>query len=225
MQPHDNTEPTKTCTKCGETKPLSAFSKHRGRSDGLNSICKKCGRDIARQYRQDNLERLREYDRNRRNSPEEKAAKAEYDRQRRAELGEQLLHQHRRKWKANKEKYNARQRQYYRENKKRTKQRVKDWVRDNPEKAKAQSERRRARELNAPGDFTGEDIERQYAAQKGRCFWCGCKVGDTYHVDHVIPLSRGGSNDPDNLVIACPSCNCSKQDKLPHEWPEGGRLL
>jgi 5-methylcytosine-specific restriction endonuclease McrA len=41
----------------------------------------------------------------------------------------------------------------------------------------------------------------------------------------VVPLSRGGSNGPENIVIACPTCNLAKKDKMPHEWPEGGRLL
>jgi 5-methylcytosine-specific restriction endonuclease McrA len=50
-------------------------------------------------------------------------------------------------------------------------------------------------------------------------------VGDTYHVDHVVPLVRGGSDDPSNLVIACVPCNLSKGDKLPHEWKRSGRLL
>jgi 5-methylcytosine-specific restriction endonuclease McrA len=30
------------------------------------------------------------------------------------------------------------------------------------------------------------------------------------HVDHVVPRSRGGQNDADNLVLACVSCNESK---------------
>jgi 5-methylcytosine-specific restriction endonuclease McrA len=42
----------------------------------------------------------------------------------------------------------------------------------------------------------------------------------------VIPLDRGGSNGPENIVIACPECNHSKHNKLPHEWNgSGGRLL
>ncbi len=32
----------KTCTKCGESKPLGAFSKHKGRKDGLRDRCRGC---------------------------------------------------------------------------------------------------------------------------------------------------------------------------------------
>lgn len=35
------------------------------------------------------------------------------------------------------------------------------------------------------------------------------------HVDHVVPISKGGTDDLDNLVTACVSCNLSKYD---HVW-------
>jgi 5-methylcytosine-specific restriction endonuclease McrA len=90
---------------------------------------------------------------------------------------------------------------------------------------RAAERRYRARKLNAAGTHTAADIQAQYKRQKGCCYYCGVKVGDTYHADHVIPLSRGGSNGPENIVIACPKCNLSKNDKLLSEWPQGGRLL
>ncbi len=84
---------------------------------------------------------------------------------------------------------------------------------------------REIRRKGAQGTYTAQDIQKQYANQKGKCYYCHIKMGRDYHVDHVIPLSRGGSNDPSNLVLACPHCNLSKNSKLPHEWYEGGRLL
>lgn len=83
---------------------------------------------------------------------------------------------------------------------------------------------RRARKLAAPGIHTAQDVRKQYERQHGTCYWCG-KKSIKYHVDHVIPLSRGGSNWPDNIVIACPTCNLKRTNKLPHEFYEGGRLL
>lgn len=50
-----------------------------------------------------------------------------------------------------------------------------------------------------------------------RCHYCGTDVGP-FEVDHVIPLSRGGTSDPGNLVVACRKCNQSKRDKTPAEW-------
>src|SRR6266568_4624376 len=75
---------------------------------------------------------------------------------------------------------------------------------------------RRARQKAIPGTHTAQDIQEQYDRQRGTCYWCHKKL-EKYHVDHIIPLVRGGSNDPDNLVIACPHCNLSKNKKLPHE--------
>lgn len=98
----------------------------------------------------------------------------------------------------------------------------------NRELVRSYTRNRMALKKKAPGSHTIEDVKRQYDRQKGKCYYCGKKLGtgkNAYHVDHIIPLSRGGSNDISNLVIACPQCNVSKQDKLLHEWLEGGRLL
>lgn len=49
------------------------------------------------------------------------------------------------------------------------------------------------------------------------CGYCGEKISNP-HCDHIIPHSLGGSNEPDNLVTACPSCNLSKHARTPEEW-------
>lgn len=36
--------------------------------------------------------------------------------------------------------------------------------------------------------------------------------------DHVLPVHHGGTNDPDNLVLACQPCNCSKGKHTLQEW-------
>jgi hypothetical protein len=47
------------------------------------------------------------------------------------------------------------------------------------------------------------------------CAWC--REAPSTTIDHVHPLSRGGSNHPLNLVGACEPCNSSKRDFLPSE--------
>ncbi len=49
------------------------------------------------------------------------------------------------------------------------------------------------------------------------CAYCGCTSGP-FEVDHITPVSRGGTNDPENLTCACRSCNRSKGAKTVKEW-------
>lgn len=53
------------------------------------------------------------------------------------------------------------------------------------------------------------------------CSYCG-ERGGKLECDHVHPLSRGGSNEMDNLTTSCFACNRSKHSKTLAEWrPEG----
>lgn len=81
---------------------------------------------------------------------------------------------------------------------------------------KARYATRRARELNAGGSFTAADIEAIRKAQGNRCYICGKKL-KKYHIDHFIPLAKGGTNDPGNLRLACPACNLRKSAKHPQD--------
>jgi hypothetical protein len=57
----------KRCFKCGEEKPRSEFYKHKGMGDGLLGKCKECTKEDATRHRNNNLDRIREYDRDRGN--------------------------------------------------------------------------------------------------------------------------------------------------------------
>lgn len=102
---------------------------------------------------------------------------------------------------------------------------VRRWQRENPQKVKIIAHRYRARKKSASGSHTVEDITRLYEAQRGLCKYCGKDISSGYQVDHVMPLSRGGSNWPDNLALACKSCNSSKKDKTLTEWRDGSKSL
>lgn len=52
----------------------------------------------------------------------------------------------------------------------------------------------------------------------GPCAYCGDPFPT--QVDHVMPVSRGGSDDPANLVPACQFCNWEKLDFTADEWRE-----
>jgi 5-methylcytosine-specific restriction endonuclease McrA len=48
------------------------------------------------------------------------------------------------------------------------------------------------------------------------CTYCG--TGEKLTADHVVPLTRGGTNDPSNLTACCITCNTKKSNKLVSEW-------
>lgn len=72
--------------------------------------------------------------------------------------------------------------------------------------------KRRARKVNAPGTHTVQDRRQIWAAFNGRCWMCG---DPATAIDHVQPLSKGGSDGPENLRPACKPCNSRKG----RTWP------
>lgn len=98
----------------------------------------------------------------------------------------------------------------------------------NPEKARIDDTvhyyKRRNQEDKNGGQLSSKDIRFLLKTWNGRCWWCNKKIRDgNFHLDHRIPLSRGGSNSLGNLCVSCPHCNLTKHNKLPQEW--NGRLL
>ncbi|WP_424139368.1 HNH endonuclease [Roseomonas chloroacetimidivorans] len=82
---------------------------------------------------------------------------------------------------------------------------------------------RRARENGASGKITEADWTGILAYFGNRCAYClrHADEGVELTADHMLPLSRGGSNDPSNVVPACRSCNCTKRTRTPLEFLAG----
>lgn len=77
----------------------------------------------------------------------------------------------------------------------------------------------RGKRMGAPGEITNDDINRMHHEQNHRCYYCHERFRGNWTVEHVRPLSRGGSNERSNVALACATCNFSKSDRLyPTEW-------
>jgi 5-methylcytosine-specific restriction endonuclease McrA len=201
---------TRICSKCGKELPLSEFPIRKDRPVGIRADCRDCKKQKDRAYYRANRDKILDYGRK------------YYTDNREHVLTRVKIHAAGNK--DRKQKYYA---EYHKKNAYKKRAITRQWAIDNPERAKRNTKvgkaKRRGWEQNSKGTFTAADIQAQYKAQGGKCWWCAKLVGDDYHADHRIPLSRGGSNAPENIVISCPTCNLQKGKKLPHEW--NGRLL
>jgi len=54
----------------------------------------------------------------------------------------------------------------------------------------------------------------------GQCYYCAChlELADKWHIEHKLPKALGGTNDPENLVVACAPCNLRKRDRTDTEF-------
>lgn len=119
----------------------------------------------------------------------------------------------------NRERALALDKEYREANAEQTRARIAAWAKDNPEKRAAGWRRRRAKVAGAPGDHTAKQARFLRVMQGNMCAYCEHPLELTKpHLDHVVPISRGGSNAIENLLWACAPCNLSKGAKTLEEW-------
>lgn len=89
----------------------------------------------------------------------------------------------------------------------------------NPIGRRARVAKRRALVRSAEGAYSKADVTAKLEAQSGRCVYCSTDLLlDGFHIDHMVPLSRGGSNWPTNIQLLCETCNLRKNNKTPEEF-------
>lgn len=210
--------PKRTCSKCKAELPASLefFDRCNRVKIGLLSYCKKCrAADMRARYQRKHPLIIRDAA-----WREKIRANARARSKRWADKNRERLAIKRRE---NREQQRAYMARYYPAHREMFIAKTAAWVKAHPERVKAHGNTRRARMLGNGGHHTDRDIRNQYLSQNGRCFYCGIDVGNGYHVDHVVPLSRGGSNSPENIVIACEPCNRSKHARSVEDFIRVGR--
>lgn len=115
----------------------------------------------------------------------------------------------------NREYVNARQLAWSHKNKEKRKIAKDKWRVKNRERTNFLSRLYHYRKKNAEGTITFEQSKLLYS-RFTVCPYCNKNKPNT--LDHVIPLTRGGTNNIDNLLPVCVNCNSKKGDKLLVEW-------
>lgn len=166
--------------------------------------CYECRASEAKSYQEENEDK-------------EKASRKEY-REKNKESTKEYMKQY---YLDNPEKFAKYAKDFYENNKEWVKERAKQYSKNNPQVAQAARQRRRARSRNAEGTHSAQDIVQMIAEQNNTCKYCGiCFDESPYQIDHIVPLSKGGSNWPDNLQLLCKRCNSKKRAKLPEQLDE-----
>ena len=209
---------TKTCALCLLIKPVEQFGVRRDVPSGRQSRCTDCQKQAQKnadakrwaKNRESLLQRRRERyhddleESRRRNR--EKAAKL-----RQSHPGYDI------RYAASHPEYHQRHlalgRKWYQANASNKAEYNRQWAKANPERIKSHWATRRARKLQ----IRCENISRLFVIERDNstCYLCGdlCP-SEQIHIDHVIPLKRGGSHTYDNVRVACARCNHRKHTRL-----------
>jgi len=171
-------------------------------------------------YRKDNIEKIRAakrkyYAKHPKYRKKRRAAEREWRKQHKKEQQDY----HREYRLKNREAISARDSRWRIENIDKIRAYKRKWYRNNPDKVKAAKFRRRARKAAVPSNFTSDDWLEILDKQDYKCKYCGKDFSDELppEIDHVYPLSKGGSHTTSNIVAACKPCNVSKGNKLPEQ--------
>ena len=213
---------SKKCSKCGLIKPIGDFQADKSKKSGYKSQCKACIKSNPgrKKYMEDYRSDHKDYF---------KDKHAEY-RSRNREKLKRLSREYYDKKKEDPtfmENNRARARIYYQENVEYYRKYAKDHRKDDKVVARkiAYKARRRGAQNSGDHDIT---LKRLYDRDGGICKLCGrlCDwddmtiengvtiVGNNYpSIDHITPISKGGSHTWDNVQLVHKICNSIKRDK------------
>lgn len=178
---------TKVCRGCNAEKPIGAFSRNKdGGPSGLRSRCKDCDNARSRQRVVRDPEKVRARRRELAKAKRESGVPS-----RRVDPA------YFREWRASHP-------GYYRE-----------WVRAHPELVAKHNARTQAIRRGA---IVVGDVDRfvVYARDGGMCHICRRRVNPRkWHLDHLVPISRGGEHSERNVAVAHPRCNLRRGARGP----------
>lgn len=90
------------------------------------------------------------------------------------------------------------------------------WQRENPDKCRVRNQNRRARQTE--GKLSNGIVQKLFSLQRGKCPCCGKPLGNNFHLDHIVPLAKGGPNIDSNVQLLRKQCNHQKSAKSPIDF-------
>jgi len=192
------------CLRC--SRAVTTTNKRTGKPYIWCDACRKWKATYDKEYRSrpDVADKLRETGLQRRRKNVTK--KADYDKARRADphIGQKIRRKKREHYAQNREEIRERQNR-------------RSLTPAGRLAIAASSTNRRAR-LKEAGTLTSQDIENVYVRHYTTfssltCEYCRMPITEDrpHHLDHVVPLAKGGANSVDNIRVVCAPCNLRKK--------------
>lgn len=193
----------KRCTKCGEWLVANNynFRKKKDGKWGLYSQCKECANKSNKQYRKNNKDKIKAYNKN-------------Y-----AMNNKDIINNAKNRYRnKNKEKIRIYNKKRYEENKERIREQQKIYKQNNPEKLFNKINKRRQKEENQGRGITKEQYKECFEWFDWKCAYSGEKLQknkSTYGrtLDHIVALDNGGLNEIWNLIPMRLGYNSSKNNR------------
>ena len=227
----------KHCRTCGIEKPHSEFYKAACCKDGLRGECKACvaakQADYNRKYADRIAAKKKESYYAEGADEVRKGKSAAYYQANRDRLMRRAREHHARaadaiseRRKSNRAKLHLQAMAWRAANVDRVREATRAWYHANKDRLRLSRKTAKAMR-RAAGVIDATVVSFLMQAQRGKCAVCKTSIAEsTYHLDHIKPLSRGGTNQRTNLQLLCPPCNLSKSAKDPIDFMQSrGYLL
>lgn len=221
-----NDSVTRKCGFCGEVKSLLEFSKDPRTKTGYSALCLVCNKNKSKVWRDKNPDKSREsVKRYREKYPEKhremydswssrnkekvrESARENYNRHQEA-YRESARIQHAKRKLEHPQEVRDYQSEWRKKNPEKVSDAQKKWSHSHPERVKIKTQNRNEKKKNSTGSVT----EREWVDILERCgYTClWCRRNDVkITMDHVVPLSKGGLHEIENIQPLCRSCNSKK---------------
>lgn len=221
----------KTCTQCGNAKSLECFYKHPHGAGGRMAKCAECFIELMRVRHFKKIGKPLPPKRVQMTPEEARNRVNERARKKYALIRDAEMKRRRDGYYANLEKSRAgrreRQKRYRERHPERVTQIYEAWKLSHPnyeppaksrDTIRAGRHNRRARLRNAEGKITKKLVALIRAEQSDKCVYCPAALDGGGHLDHMTPLSRGGTNLRENLQWLCEPCNLKKHKRTHEEY-------